>query len=236
MRTVTAGSIATRLLEASSTPRRALHRKRCRRVLRRCRMSMIRTFWGSSGALASSGSRPAWRWARWRMIAPTRPGRGRLPRRSESARRGLVRGRIHLAEGHQAHVIGLPDFIQRPAHARVARQPPAAVGRLCEGGDGWDHAKVSVRIDLPARLVRRMAGLGIDKRRPGEIRMDRSCAATSGSWRPDAPVGSGCHCLDCRLLDLDARTSWPRSRGVTMARSGRYRGCPVLTHGEQDRA
>lgn len=35
---------------------------------------------------------------------------------------------LHGAEGNQADVVGLADLLQRPADARIPRQPLAAVG------------------------------------------------------------------------------------------------------------
>jgi len=57
-----------------------------------------------------------------------------------------VRRRLHLGEGDQPHVVRLADFFQRPAHAHVARQAAAAVGRPGKGGEGGDrHATGSGR-------------------------------------------------------------------------------------------
>jgi hypothetical protein len=39
-----------------------------------------------------------------------------------------MRGLLHLGEGHEAHVVRLVDFFERPAHPHVARQSAAAVG------------------------------------------------------------------------------------------------------------
>ena len=41
-----------------------------------------------------------------------------------------MRGLLHLRERNQAHVVGLAHFLERPAHAHVARQPPAPSGEL----------------------------------------------------------------------------------------------------------
>ena len=41
---------------------------------------------------------------------------------------GEMRGLLHLLERHQADVVGLAHFLERPANPHVARQPLAAVG------------------------------------------------------------------------------------------------------------
>src|SRR5207249_4718118 len=58
-----------------------------------------------------------------------------LPERMQRTMRGL----FHRAERDKADVVRLAHFLQRPADRHVTRQPPAAVGRACEGGDGGDH-------------------------------------------------------------------------------------------------
>ena len=50
-----------------------------------------------------------------------------------------MRGLLHRGERKQANVVGLAHFLERPAHAHVARQSPAAIGRAFEGGDGDGH-------------------------------------------------------------------------------------------------
>jgi len=47
-----------------------------------------------------------------------------------------VRRLLHLGEGDQADVIRLADLLERPAHAHVAGQALATIGRGLEGGDG----------------------------------------------------------------------------------------------------
>ena len=95
-------------------------------------------------ALASSGSRPGMALG---DVEHDRAGFeqgeiafliGRdLPERMKRAMRGL----LHLRERHQADVVGLAHFLERPAHAHVARQAPAAIGRALEGGDGGVHRR-----------------------------------------------------------------------------------------------
>lgn len=53
-----------------------------------------------------------------------------------------MRGLLHLLERHEAHVVRLPGFLQRPAHLHVAREAPALVGRIREGSDGGGHGEV----------------------------------------------------------------------------------------------
>src|SRR5271154_716731 len=52
-----------------------------------------------------------------------------------------MRGLLHLGEGKKTNMIRLAHFFERPAHAHVARQSPAAIGRLCKGGNGGCHRK-----------------------------------------------------------------------------------------------
>lgn len=62
-----------------------------------------------------------------------------LPERMQRPMRGL----LHVAERKQTNIIGLADFLQRPANLHVAREPAAAVGGCSEGGDGggsWRRA------------------------------------------------------------------------------------------------
>ena len=47
-----------------------------------------------------------------------------LAERMQRAMRRL----LHRAERHKANLVGLADFFKRPAHTRVTRQSPAAVG------------------------------------------------------------------------------------------------------------
>jgi hypothetical protein len=56
-----------------------------------------------------------------------------------------VRGLLHRAEGHQAHLVRQARFFERPAHARVARQSLAAVGRAFECGNGDGHGAAAFR-------------------------------------------------------------------------------------------
>ena len=62
---------------------------------------------------------------------------GNLPEGVQRA----VRGFLHRLERHQANLIRLAHFFQRPAHAHVARESPAAIGRTLKGGDGGNHGK-----------------------------------------------------------------------------------------------
>ncbi|MFK4701946.1 hypothetical protein ABIF42_007540 [Bradyrhizobium diazoefficiens] len=55
-----------------------------------------------------------------------------LPERMQRKMRRL----LHRRERDEADVVGLADFLQRPANPHVARLSPAAVGRAFEGGDG----------------------------------------------------------------------------------------------------
>ena len=55
-----------------------------------------------------------------------------LPERMQRKMGGL----LHRRERHQADVVGLAHFLERPANAHVARLPLAAVGRVFEGCDG----------------------------------------------------------------------------------------------------
>jgi hypothetical protein len=45
----------------------------------------------------------------------------------------------HLTEAKKTNVIGLTDFLERPANAHVTRQSPASIGRPLKGGDGRGH-------------------------------------------------------------------------------------------------
>ena len=47
-----------------------------------------------------------------------------LPERMQREMRGL----LHRLERDEANLVGLADFLERPANARVARQALAAVG------------------------------------------------------------------------------------------------------------
>ena len=52
---------------------------------------------------------------------------------------GEMFGRLEIGEGEQLDGIGLADLLQGPAHARVARQALATIGRSIESGDGDGH-------------------------------------------------------------------------------------------------
>ena len=55
---------------------------------------------------------------------------------------GQVGRLLQRCEGERPHGVGLAGFFQRPAHAHVARQATAAVGRAFEGGEGGDHGRL----------------------------------------------------------------------------------------------
>ena len=50
-----------------------------------------------------------------------------------------MRGFLHRAERNKANLVGLAHFFKRPAHARIARQTLAAIGRPLKGGNGDGH-------------------------------------------------------------------------------------------------
>src|ERR671914_3039639 len=50
-----------------------------------------------------------------------------------------MRGFLHRTERNKANLVGLARFFERPANARVARQPLAAIGRSFKGGNDDGH-------------------------------------------------------------------------------------------------
>lgn len=50
-----------------------------------------------------------------------------------------MRGLLQRGKRHEANLVALVHFLQRPPHARVAGQAPAAIGRPVERGDGDRH-------------------------------------------------------------------------------------------------
>ena len=58
-----------------------------------------------------------------------------LPERMQRQMRGF----FHRAERHEPDLVGKTRFLECPAHARVARESPAAIGRFFKGGDGDGH-------------------------------------------------------------------------------------------------
>jgi hypothetical protein len=75
---------------------------------------------------------------------------------------GEMRGFLEGAERDQAHRVGLADFFERPANARVAGEALAAVGRTLERGDRDGHGTASERT---TRRSRRRRGRGGARRR-----------------------------------------------------------------------
>ncbi len=109
----------------------------------------------------------------------SRTGRDRLPHRSESVRtdEAQMGGFPHRRERHEANRVRLTHFFQCPAHARIARQSLAAIGRPFEGGnrDGQREAPAypNARQPLRPRILERELRLGNDYLRalpqPGQI-------------------------------------------------------------------
>ncbi len=64
---------------------------------------------------------------------------------------GQMRRFLHRAERHQTNLVGQARFLQRPAHARIAGQSLAAVGRAFKGGDDDAH-----RCRFPSAAYRRV--------------------------------------------------------------------------------
>src|SRR5262249_19965125 len=60
---------------------------------------------------------------------------------SERMQRAM-RGFFHVVERNKTNVVRLADFFECPAHAHVARQSPAAIGRLFEGSDNGAHKEL----------------------------------------------------------------------------------------------
>src|SRR5215472_17623657 len=50
-------------------------------------------------------------------------------------------GFLQFAERNETNVVRLADFFQRPANLHIARQAPAAIGRVPECGNGRAHRK-----------------------------------------------------------------------------------------------
>ncbi len=67
--------------------------------------------------------------------------RGYLAERMQREMCGL----LHLGERNETNVVGLAHFFERPANAHVARESPAAIGRLRKGGDGGNHELATAR-------------------------------------------------------------------------------------------
>src|SRR4029079_14983060 len=93
-------------------------------------------------ALASSGSRPAWRSAIWNTIAPCLE-QGEIAflvgwNPTERVKRQMS-GFLHRAERNKANLVGWAHFFKRPAHTSVTRQSLAAIGGLFKGGNGDGH-------------------------------------------------------------------------------------------------
>ena len=64
---------------------------------------------------------------------------------SEGVQRQMRR-LFHRLERHQTHLVRLAHFLQRPAHARIARQTLATIRRVFESGDSDGHQLFSARI------------------------------------------------------------------------------------------
>src|SRR6185437_15389856 len=65
---------------------------------------------------------------------------------------------LHRLEGQKTNVVRLAYFVERPADAHVARQPPATIGRALKGSNGGSHGTLRVGESLYSRT----AGRGFD--------------------------------------------------------------------------
>src|SRR5881227_869856 len=50
-----------------------------------------------------------------------------------------MRGFLHRTERNKANLVRLAHFFKRPAHARITREPLAAIGRPFKGGNRDGH-------------------------------------------------------------------------------------------------
>jgi hypothetical protein len=57
--------------------------------------------------------------------------------------KGQVRGFLHRTERNEANLVGLADFFECPANARIARQSLAAIGRPFKRGNDDGHRETS---------------------------------------------------------------------------------------------
>jgi hypothetical protein len=74
-----------------------------------------------------------------------------------------MRGLLQRAERNKTNLVGPPNFLERPANARIPRQSLAAIGRPFEGGDGDGHREAApwrkssagraLRLTLPPPLA-----------------------------------------------------------------------------------